>query len=58
VSWVGEETANHGGWEKMMIAVGVCDSAGTHEDTRSHPEACSTVPQSVKDRLHREGFVP
>lgn len=56
VSWVGEQIANHGGWEKMMTAVGIYDSASSHEDTRSHPDACSTMPQTVMDRFYKEGM--
>ena len=43
-----------GGWKPVMESVGITDAAEDHAEDRSSPQACSTMPDGVRDRLAAE----
>lgn len=44
-----------GGYESIMKSVGITDTASDHADERGS-SSCSTMPGSVADLLHEEGY--
>ncbi|MEW1808485.1 biosynthetic peptidoglycan transglycosylase [Pseudarthrobacter sp. NPDC080039] len=52
--WVPRQLAGMGGWEATVATVGITDTADSHGDERSGADACSTMPQSVRDRINNE----
>ncbi|MGC0367600.1 monofunctional biosynthetic peptidoglycan transglycosylase [Rhodococcus sp. 27YEA15] len=47
-----------GGWEGVAATIGIAEPASAFEDTLDQPDACSTMPQAVRDRLDSEGVAP
>jgi monofunctional biosynthetic peptidoglycan transglycosylase len=37
-----------GGWQAAVATVGITDLAADHRAKRNKPDACSTMPESVK----------
>ena len=56
--WLTRQLAGMGGWKAAVATVGIADTAADHEDLRSNQDACSSMPQSVRDRLAREAVSP
>ena len=54
--WVPSQLAGMGGWEAAVATLGITDSASDHSGTQNQANACSTMPQSVTDRLTADGF--
>ncbi len=52
--WVPRQLVGLGGWQGAVGTVGITDTADNHADQRSDSDACSTMPQSVKDRIQSE----
>ncbi|MGO4470352.1 transglycosylase domain-containing protein [Arthrobacter sp. M-10] len=52
--WVPMQIKNMGGWQAVVATIGVTDKASDHAATQDQPDACSTMPQSVADRLKQE----
>jgi monofunctional biosynthetic peptidoglycan transglycosylase len=48
---VPRELAGMGGWQAAVATIGIHDTAEAHAADRSAPDSCSTMPQSVADRL-------
>jgi len=48
-----------GGWQNITASLGIEDSAADHADARPSADSCSTMPDSVRERLAVEdpGFV-
>lgn len=53
--WVPKQIEGLGGWQKTVATVGITDTAADHESTVGKPDGCSTMPQSVSDRLKQDG---
>lgn len=49
--WVPQQLTGLGGWQAAVATVGITDTADSHADRRADSDACSTMPQSVKDRI-------
>jgi monofunctional biosynthetic peptidoglycan transglycosylase len=49
--WVPRQIEGMGGWEKAVATVGITDLASDHVTTEHQDDGCSTMPQSVRDRL-------
>ncbi len=47
-----------GGWEGVVGTVGIDEPASAFSDTLDEPDACSTMPDSVRERLAAEGVGP
>lgn len=47
-----------GGWEGVVATVGITEPASVFAGTRDQPDACSTMPGDVRDRLRSEGITP
>ena len=43
-----------GGWPGITSTIGIDEPASTHADRRNDPDACSTMPPSVRQRLAAE----
>jgi monofunctional biosynthetic peptidoglycan transglycosylase len=56
--WVPAQIEGMGGWQAAVATVGITDTASDHADGRDSPDACSTMPQSVRDRLDAEAINP
>ena len=54
--WVPYQLANMGGWKAAVATIGITDTASDHSGTQERANACSTMPQSVTDRLRADGF--
>lgn len=52
--WVPRQLAGMGGWQAAAATIGITDSAASHADTQNGPDGCSTMPQSVAERLSAE----
>ncbi|WP_051423238.1 transglycosylase domain-containing protein [Arthrobacter sp. MA-N2] len=52
--WVPRQLVGLGGWQAAVATVGITDTAGSHAAQRSDSDACSTMPQAVKDRIQSE----
>ena len=52
--WVPRQLTGLGGWQAAVATVGITDTADSHADRRADNDACSTMPQSVKDRIQSE----
>lgn len=52
--WVPGNVDAAGGWRVLVASIGVVDEAEDHAERRSDPEACSTMPAAVAERLARE----
>jgi monofunctional biosynthetic peptidoglycan transglycosylase len=52
--WVPRQIDGLGGWQATVATVGITDTADSHADRRSDNDACSTMPQSVRDRIQSE----
>ncbi|MDQ0825402.1 monofunctional biosynthetic peptidoglycan transglycosylase [Arthrobacter sp. B2I5] len=46
--WVPKQLEGLGGWEGAVATVGITDKASDHALTRSGPDGCATMPESVK----------
>ncbi|WP_168709241.1 hypothetical protein [Arthrobacter sp. PAMC25564] len=51
-AWLPSQLEGLGGWEAAVATVGITDTAADHADQQDN--SCSTMPQSVKDRLATE----
>ena len=49
--WVPQQLDGMGGWKAAAATVGITDTASDHADTLGNDDACSTMPDSVKERL-------
>jgi monofunctional biosynthetic peptidoglycan transglycosylase len=47
------ELAGMGGWQAAVATIGIHDTAATHAESQSSYDGCSTMPQSVAQRLSR-----
>lgn len=47
-----------GGWQGAAATIGINDTASDHAATQDEPDACSTMPQTVADRLKRDKQAP
>lgn len=47
-----------GGWEGVVGTIGINEPASAFSDTLNEPDACSTMPDSVRERLTTEGAEP
>lgn len=56
--WLPRQLESMGGWEAAAATIGVTDTASAHESKRNNKDACSTMPQSVRDRLDAEAIDP
>ncbi len=54
--WVPTQVAGMGGWQAAVATIGIHDKASDHAGTLHELDACSTMPQSVIDKLRQEGF--
>jgi monofunctional glycosyltransferase len=52
--WVPRQIAGLGGWQAAVATVGISDTAYSHADRRADNDACSTMPESVRDRIQSE----
>jgi monofunctional biosynthetic peptidoglycan transglycosylase len=52
--WVPRQIAGLGGWQAAVATVGITDTADSHADRRADSDSCSTMPQSVQDRIRSE----
>jgi len=52
---VPRELAGMGGWRAAIATVGLHDTAADHASGRHDPDACSSPPPAVTDRLAHEG---
>lgn len=52
--WVPRQISGMGGWQAAVATVGITDTAESHANRRTDTDACSTMPQSVKDRIRSE----
>jgi monofunctional glycosyltransferase len=52
---VPRELAGMGGWRAAIATVGLHDTAADHASGRHHPDACSSPPPAVTDRLAHPG---
>jgi monofunctional biosynthetic peptidoglycan transglycosylase len=48
---VPRELAGMGGWQAAVATIGIHDTAATHAAGQSSSDGCSTMPQSVAQRL-------
>lgn len=56
--WLPLQLSWLGGWEGAAGTIGITDLANDHADKRTEANSCSTMPQSVKDRLDAEAVNP
>ncbi|WP_427007177.1 transglycosylase domain-containing protein [Pseudarthrobacter sp. H2] len=49
--WVPRQIEGMGGWQQAVATVGIYDLASDHVTTAYKADGCSTMPQSVRDRL-------
>jgi monofunctional biosynthetic peptidoglycan transglycosylase len=54
--WVPRQIKGLGGWKATVATVGITDEASHHAARRDSNDACSTMPQSVRDRLVGEVY--
>ncbi len=52
--WVPRQLAGLGGWQGAVATIGITDTADSHAGQRTDNDACSTMPQSVKDPIQSE----
>ncbi len=52
--WVPKQLVGLGGWQAAVATVGINDTAADHADRRGDGDACSTMPQSIHDRIQAE----
>jgi monofunctional biosynthetic peptidoglycan transglycosylase len=50
---VPRELAGMGGWRAAIATIGLHDTSTAHASQRTNPDACSTMPMSVTQLLHR-----
>ncbi|WP_136612359.1 transglycosylase domain-containing protein [Sinomonas albida] len=53
--WLPRQLAGMGGWQAAVATIGIKDEASAHAATEGGPDGCSTMPQSVTERLKSEG---